>query len=216
MQNRALIALTLAAALLAITAPAALQGQATKPSASKPVAPSVSASVNARFPSGKIYSRPASVDANALPEEKPAITSANGTFKPFTNGNQPTNQTKLESIASSSQTAIVQVALNFDQVAGYLRAARNFDEKLQTIKVADDKGFTTSPSGYMLQKGDNLIINLASPGSMDTISQIKAMDQVQKDDTLYLIFHVPKKEVAITLVKFIAANKTATLNLVVK
>ncbi len=175
--------------------------------------PQVSASVTSVFPESRIYSRVASSAAKPAPDTKPAITSANGLLVPFSAGNVQDPEIVLKSIGGPSHMPVVQVVLTSDQVATYLRGARNFEEKLQVIKVEDNKGSFTNPSGYMLQKGDKLLIKLDAPGSIKTISEIKAMDEVKKGDRLYLIFHVPKNT---TLVKLVAAHQSLDMNVTVK
>ncbi len=161
--------------------------------------------VSGLFPGDKIYSRPTSSDARPEPEDAALVTRAVGMLKPLSPGAPKDPKSILKGVAERTGMSVVQVVFTGEQAIVYLKAARNLDTKLQTLKLEDKNGNQHVACGYMVQKGESLEINFAQNQRLETISEIKALDKLGKNESLHLVFYVPK---GVTLVKLHAANKS--------
>jgi hypothetical protein len=169
------------------------------PSPAQTAAPAVDPSapptptVSSNFPNNRIYSRTQSTrDATLTPETGPLIESGSGILIPPALANPVDAEIIVKGIKAPKQFAVVQFPVAGEQAYSYWKAAINNAANIQPIFLEDSDGQAYTPMGYFIDKGNSLEFKLDPQQGFRTASQIPGIKTLEKNQTIWIVFFVPK------------------------
>jgi hypothetical protein len=194
----------------AATQPAAKDTTAT-PTSEATKLPELSAPLlSGTFPGRRMYSRTLSDKAVLVPAAGPSIQSGSGTLVPPAPGNRPDPEIMVKEIRAPKQYAIVQLAFKSEQAEAYLKGAANLPAAQQAIYLQDADGKKFRLVGYMVNKGEKMDFKLDPEQGLRTVSEIAALETLGQDETLWLVFFVPR---GARVAKLVAGEKSGVVKL---